>query len=147
MIPLRKGVTAPHLRTRAPCLLLLFTNLAMAAPADATFECRPVTQSLHWVESVRLNPNRATVQIKLLGDPQHYTVPMLHMSESASDESVYAFNWKVPTGEQTIVNSFKLFRAMGEWRLIDVGLEERAGTLVLRALGDSQPMNCKGPGS
>ena len=129
--------------TRLLTLLILgFSALPAAAAGSTELSCTPQDKT-YWIRSVRINVPSNKVWLQVQDDDHTHEMKLIHVGPEQFGARTYHFNWTVEGAADPVVNAFKLFRAMNEWRLIDVGMESRNGTLVLKALGASQIMDCK----
>jgi len=123
-------------------LIPAFGALPAAAVERVELTCTPQNTS-SWIRSVRIHVPTAKVWLHLAGEERPHEVKLLHVGPEQFGARTYHFNWTVEDARDPVVNAFKLFRTMNEWRLLNVGMEARAGTLVLRAIDDSEVMTCK----
>src|SRR5262245_9990536 len=127
-------------------LLFCLLGIVLAGSAQAAditkLRCEPVAAS-YWIGAVRIDVPAKTAWIAVKGEPGEHEAALLYIGPEQFGGRTYHFNWRVEGSEDHVVNAFKLFRTNEGWRLIDVGLQDSAGSLVLKALGDSQPMKCK----
>jgi hypothetical protein len=126
--------------------LLYFTVLvgvahsALAATQNDLL-CRATHDPEDWIESIRISPSQGKVWLKLKANDSADELPLLYLNSEQADQPTYAFNSAVAGTD--VVNVFKVFRVAEQWRLISAGMEERQGTLVLKALGSSVKLACE----
>jgi len=125
--------------------LLCFTVLICVvqdtlAASENDWLCRAPLDPEDWIESIRISPSQEKVWLKLKSNDSAEELPLLYVNPEQADQPIYAFNSAV--AGTNVVNAFKVFRVAQQWRLISAGMEERRGTLVLKALGSSVKLAC-----
>lgn len=125
------------------CFGLISIVLTCTAPAAdmKTLYCVP-TSTAAWIGSIRIDTSAKKAWITTKEPTAEHEVPLLHVGPEQFGAPIFQFNWRVEGSEDHVVNAFKLFRALDEWRLIEVGMQETNGLLLLKALGDSWAMKC-----
>jgi hypothetical protein len=103
--------------------------------------CRATHDPEDWIESIRISPSQSKVWLKLKSNDSAEELPLLYLNLEEADQPIYAFNSAV--AGTNVVNVFKVFRVAKQWRLISAGMEDRQGSLVLKALGSSVKLTCE----
>jgi hypothetical protein len=137
--------TQPLGAMRSLKLLCLTVLVGVAGGAFAASQndwlCRATLDPEDWIESIRISPSQSKVWLKLKSNDSADELPLLYANPEQADQPSYAFNSAV--AGTNVVNAFRVFRVSEQWRLISAGMEERQGTLVLKALGSSVKLACE----
>jgi hypothetical protein len=114
------------------CVVLQFSS------AQA-LECNIVNPSDYaWIVAIHINESNGEITLTE-SEAQGKKVYKTKLIDVSSDR--YTFNLS-PQENSGVTNMFLLFKTFGRWRLLDVGVEEKSGTTVLRAVGESNEYKC-----
>lgn len=127
--------------------LALVLAMSPAHALAVELRCKDTQNSHLLVESLVINEQAKSVTLNLRQGTSPREVLLVTSSEVQFGERVYAFNLPPEPNQAKVTNAFKLFKATGAWRLIDAGLLDVNGTLTLRAIGTSVPIECSKHGA
>ena len=102
-------------------------------------ECKIADPSSYaWIASIHINEANGGITLiesEAIGK-RVYKTKLVDLSDDR-----YTFNLS-PQENSGVKNIFLLFKSLDKWRLINAGIEDKKGTMVLRAIEGSKEYNC-----
>lgn len=102
-------------------------------------ECKIVNPSNYaWIASIHINESNGDITLTE-SEAQGKKVFKTKLVDVSDDR--YTFNLS-PQENSGVTNMFLLFKSFDRWRLLNVGVEDKSGTTILRAVDESNEYKC-----